>query len=630
MTNKKIIELQDFSGGYSTDLAPDNKPLKILDKAENVYWHEGKLQKRGGKAQYASIANTCRGSIRAYLNSTWVTILAIDNASSVSFYQGTSTSFTVIDDPLDAAFTLTTGNNVEMRAVKDYVIAVNGVDKPVLIYYDSQFNADWLENYDERTRDNDDWNAGQYTNSGTVYTDDTTDAQQSTADDVPLATTTANDGFFISCYATFSKVVFTSVDAFTGSPVASYQYYDGSAWQTLTLTTTPVWTTGGNLTMIFDWPSAWGKWDGTEDHMANMFCIRVRFTTAPTNTPTCDQITVSDVHYLTAIMADEKPHLIEYHNNRFFLVAGNNVQISPPNQVKNWKEYDVDYFLRGGRRIRGTASYRDYLMVFKDSLVYGLFGNSMEDWVKQSFISKGCASARSIVVALDTVWWVADDGIYGWNGVKEIRVSSHIDSDYSGYTKTDTCGIFFEGRVWMAFPTNSVVLVFDPDSAEQDKEDLGEWRVALYKFPTYRCDQFIKFDGEGDNGKLIGVHNGTTKELRELENANGFDSDVATIPIDIQLKYHSEGRGFHRKKRNRVKVELSKSGNWTFTIYSDDGTVTATAVTVASGTGSGHYREEIGLPYTLDGYNISYRIQNDTVNDAQIYGIGYDARLRKY
>lgn len=627
MGKKKLVDLRAFfSLGYATDL--ENSPL--AEKAENVYW-DGELSKRSGRSQYVAAtsidasATAIRGGIRAYMNSAWYTVLAVDDGSNVQFWQGTGTSFTQI-----GSFTMTTGLTVEMRTLLNTVICVNGTDKPAIVYYDSGFQMKDLEQYDVRTRGNDDWSAGYY--DGSTYTDDTTDAQSASGDDFVVCDGDTGDGIIIAGTATFSKIIFKQLDQFDAG-TADIEYYDeDGAWQSLTVTTRPVWTAAkGDKTLEFDWPSDWGRWDGTQDWLANKYAIRVSFTTPPSTSMDCDYLQVYDTHYLTAIMSDERSQLLEVHNNRIHMFAGNNMQVSPGGgAVTGWNAYDVDDFLDGGYRVRGALSFKDTLLVFKDSQTYALYGTTYDDWRKEKIASKGAQSRRGAAVALDTAWWVAEDGIYGFNGEKEVRVSRHIKTDFDSYTKTDVCGVFHKGKVFFAFPTNSVVLVFDPDSLRENKTVEGEYMVSFFKIPSYRVDQFIYFGGEGDNEKLIGISNGTTKELVELENGNAYDSADTTVALDWQSGYWDYGLGANRKLSNRVLIDVEKAGNWTLDMYGNDGGLTTTSTTIAAGTGGGHYRSEHGIPYDLDGYNLSIRLQNDTVNDAKIHSIVFDVRTKRF
>jgi len=115
-----------------SELMKDNELLK----AENCWWDNG-ITKRGGISTYSTTDFTAmvgfKGSIRCYINTTWYTIIAIDDNTDIRFYAGTGTTFAEID----ATFTFTRGTNVEMAELLGHVVMVNGVDKPAVVYWDS-------------------------------------------------------------------------------------------------------------------------------------------------------------------------------------------------------------------------------------------------------------------------------------------------------------------------------------------------------------------------------------------------------------------------------------------------------------------------------------------------------------
>ena len=69
------------------------------------------------------------------------------------------------------------------------------------------------------------WQAGQWVDSTTTYTDDTTDAQDAGTDDFPLETTTVSDGFILGASLPFGAI---SVDVTTAgngtTPTHTFEY----------------------------------------------------------------------------------------------------------------------------------------------------------------------------------------------------------------------------------------------------------------------------------------------------------------------------------------------------------------------------------------------------------------------
>ena len=51
---------------------------------------------------------------------------------------------------------------------------------------------------------------------------------------------------------------------------------------------------------------------------------------------------------------------------------------------------------------------------------------------------------------------------------------------------------------------------------------------------------------------------------------------------------------------------------------------------VASSTGSGHYYEDISIPWENDGYNIAFKLTNQTANAVEIYGFSVELEGRVF
>ncbi len=97
--------------------------------------------------------------------------------------------------------------------------------------------------------------------------------------------TTNNHGFIVQAKSQFGLLSLTISQAETGSPTYSYQYWNGSAWTTLTLRNSPVYTSTGSIAIAFAPPLDWVAGNGSDSPDLSSteagYCIRVRGTTAP-------------------------------------------------------------------------------------------------------------------------------------------------------------------------------------------------------------------------------------------------------------------------------------------------------------------------------------------------------------
>ena len=129
------------------------------------------------------------------------------------------------------------------------------------------------------------WGAGQWVNATTTFTDDTIDAQDAGADDFPLSTLSANDGFIVYADRPFNAVGFTVGTATVGgSPAYDYMYWNG-AWTALTTKAVPGYTAADQF-WIFLKPWDWAVTTASAGTgvPVGKYAVRLRATTAPSTT----------------------------------------------------------------------------------------------------------------------------------------------------------------------------------------------------------------------------------------------------------------------------------------------------------------------------------------------------------
>lgn len=147
---------------------------------------------------------------------------------------------------------------------------------------------------------------------GGTFTEETSTANdQSTT--VTIATSDASDAFYIGKTNPFDKILIDVVTAGTGAPAAVWQYWNGSAWTTLTVTDDtdtsgePLDTTGRNL-VTFTLPTDWAETTVTNQPLgfdAGLFYVRLEMVSAGyTVEPVLRNIWVAGEKQLTARVAD--------------------------------------------------------------------------------------------------------------------------------------------------------------------------------------------------------------------------------------------------------------------------------------------------------------------------------------
>lgn len=638
----RVVNLMDFRGGYHTDTPSELMKDNELLKAENCTWKNG-LKKRKGIDTYStsdwSTFDGIKGGIRAWINNAWVTVIALDDGSDVNFYYGSGTTFTAIDNTYD----FTTGYNVEFAELDGHIVAVNGQDKPAVIYYDSGWTVENLETYDTR-----DWHvancyAGQWDDSETpAFVDDTDDAFNDTTADFLLGNTTANDGFYIACDLVFNKVVFKTAEQATGSPVAEYAYWNGSSWTTFTPSTAPTWTgAAGDRTLEFNLPLdsegelLWAQYTESDSQdingVPNRYILRVRFTTAASADFNCAYLTLHNTQYLTLILQDARPHTVYTHNGVMFMAERWIVNFSPFHTVKGWRAGSSEFFEEGGKIIQQMITFHDVLVVLKENAVYTYNTTSLSDPVRsRPLAAVGTVSRRSAAVVGGLLFFVSEDGIYVWDGRKATKVSKHIQTDIDSWTLTNSAGVHYKDEYWVCFPTNSIALVVDPDTFRTD--GVGNGVMSFYKFTNYVSHQFIYNSGADDNGYLLALVDSDPPVIDRCD--NGLADGSTAISMAAQTRYYNF-TGFQKHKfmgRFKPKIrEVSASSGQTHTLTfrSEDGLKSASkSLTVP--VGSGYYSTDISLPYTMDGKNISFEFAHSGVISACLIGYALELTDRRF
>ena len=163
------------------------------------------------------------------------------------------------------------------------------------------------------------WKAGQWTNSTTTFTDDTTDFQDAGATDAALETTTNNDGFLVSAPVLFNGISINVATASIGAPARVLEYSTGtSGWTALTNVLAfdaegVNYTTGENV-IVFAPPSNWAKM--AAGHGTNVtvghYGLRVRAATAPGTAGVASTLSVHRLYFPLEGLSDNNLYEIPF------------------------------------------------------------------------------------------------------------------------------------------------------------------------------------------------------------------------------------------------------------------------------------------------------------------------------
>lgn len=623
-----VTETKDFRGGYFSNVPSSLMSDSDLLIAQDCYWRNG-LVKRSGIAKFSTTAftGTIRGGWETKQGSTWFTLLAVDNGATCNFYYGASSTFTKL-----TAEHFTTGYNVEFDELNKKIIAANNKDKPMLLEYSTTWTLKTVESNDVRTIGLADWWAGQYTATSTTYTDDSTDAQSDASEDFAFCTTATNDGFWVASDFTFNRLTITAAQQ-TATTTAVYEYWTTAGWASATMVTTPTWTSAtGTRTIEWNYPSSWVQCSstvaGATSNVSGRYTFRVRFSSPPAAGKSATKIALSHTQYLTEVLGGDTVKWVKAHNSRIWLGAGNscNVYYSVANVVTGWKLQYAEYFLEGGDTIEGLESWKNTLIVGKANAIHQYQGDTFETFVKSKISDHGVSSGRALKSLGDYLVRPWNNGIWMYDGTTDREISKHIKADLESWTLSDAAAVYYYGEYWCCFPTNSKLVLFDPDTQRPDPA--GDTRVSFFKFTNHKVNQFIYNQAQGS---IYGITNATAPYLAKLDSGTRDKTTASTtISFHARTRYNPFTEEMYNKYlvRGAVKVfEPSVTSSYTVQLLADDGDKTAT-FTLTPTVGTGFYRETFTIPYNVDGKNLAFDIQHNAKTNAGLSAVAIDARAR--
>jgi hypothetical protein len=394
----------------------------------------------------------------------------------------------------------------------------------------------------------------------------------------------------------------------------------------------------GTVTLEFELPLStdgtlkWQKYDTSYGNLTNRYVMRGIFSGLTSSLTATHILENTHTHYLTQIIGDHKPQTITTHKNHVFMAADNQVQIGIANSIKGWRSDRWEYFFEGGKQIMSMKSLNNFLAIIKEGMIFAIDGTSWQNWSTRPISEGGIIAPRGAVVANSILWMIDRDGIYAFNGTKRVKISKHIQSDYDGWTVSNGVMYFYKNEVLVSFPTNSVVLAFDPDTFRAD--EAGDGRVSFYKWSPYLARQFVYNSGGGDDGRCVVFGNNYSAYGDYL----AYDNLTSTVAISMTMQTKMFDFGGEQTKKNFTRAkpkvgEVSATGgqSYTFKFKTEDeyGGASNTA-TLTAGVGSGIYQKDISVPYYIDNKLVSMEITHNSAYDAKVDMIALEARKRRY
>ena len=251
------------------------------------------------------------------------------------------------------------------------------------------------------------------------------------------------------------------------------------------------------------------------------------------------------------------------------------VSFSDPGAPETWGANNyVDLTPGDGEPIMGITTWREYVIVFKETKFFIFHNNSTDTTGNPVFnyipsVGAGLASSRALAASRDAVYFLSRNGVYRTTGRDAQKVSDIIEpfflgnlspfftsSQLSHASITNSAMTFHEDRLYLAVTTgasayNDRMLVFDPEH---------DW-WSLYNIPA---SSLASFRVGSQEELMFSYATGTNNVGRH---STTYTADDATA---ISSHWRS---GWYDYEDTRVKTiresKLWGKGNLVLSLYSD-------------------------------------------------------------
>lgn len=196
-----------------------------------------------------------------------------------------------------------------------------------------------------------------------------------------------------------------------------------------------------------------------------------------------------------------------------------------------------------GSPITGIVSFQDALTVFTQDNKYILSGYDRGSLnLRQSTGNKGAISRRGVISDENRIYFVADDGLYEYNGSSDDKLTTLVSPLIDGCPRLqDITPVLWKNQVrfYMASegsPVNDICLIYDKDMKEM-----------LLDTDTY-VNRALYYNDADDDHQLIEFNSLVPVSYMAEQN---YHSIGAPIDFEYRLKYDSMGTPMQRKRLKR-------------------------------------------------------------------------------
>jgi hypothetical protein len=272
------------------------------------------------------------------------------------------------------------------------------------------------------------------------------------------------------------------------------------------------------------------------------------------NTPVkWDGITASDL--LNAPIKGQFPTL---YKEKLFVVPKDHPSELWWSESFQPEEWPPDYYWRvkdgDGDVITCLRHLYDDLIVFKGRSIHIFRGNGIDDFSLYELEPNiGCAGPRAATAYLNKMYFVSEEGLFEFNGVKAVNISDEriprLWTKINTQALKNAAAAAWDGWIWFALPygestVNNLVILFNPITR------------SFWPMDGINASCFQIFN----DGTTLNLYSGDTSAgyvIQQDVGTEDFEGDTDETPVSA----YWEGRGYdqgypeHEKTAKRVYVE---------------------------------------------------------------------------
>lgn len=286
---------------------------------------------------------------------------------------------------------------------------------------------------------------------------------------------------------------------------------------------------------------------------------------------------------ITGAPEDTKDVLAIHH--RLWAASGSNLYFSDLGDETTWDTTNDVFAIAendGSEIHRIAAPFGQYIMVFKETSVHMLFGDTIDTFgTRPMFENLGLVAPRSLAVTDNLAIWVSHRGIHLFDGERLHDIGEPKQDEIELALEDDNLQKLMAGGLngflyFLSFPSSS-------SSTENDRTIVYDLRRRAWVSDTRGFNAFAQAIGPGDGGEFYAgdVKDGQVYQLDTGEDDDGSDIKWTVKTRKVDFGERQAIKGLQRIRRDG-SIPSSASVTMSFDIDGNTGSTTKQNATVAA------------------------------------------------